>query len=413
MSRFFSYEELAAKEPAPPEDLLWLATEIEKLPPFGEGAAVLCGSAAWGRVTSRSDIDVAHFATQEFPKVSVGSVLANYAKLTNNRFILPRVDVVTVGAESTKYEDIRVFGEYGTETKRQRRTVREVFDDVSLRFADHVGALAQAKDGPWRVFLQRYLAKVTPDRNKRRANARAYTARVSSDWASQPLHRLTLGTNPQAASEELASAGILENFATHLLRRLLAHDGCYPSPDRTADILAAAQAHKELWSLLGEAVEPFLSVDERYSAIIAAVRRSERPIGADEYYEQIRLLVRDLPVADLEEKVWKYLADAEAQDARVENERLEAIKAIKEAEDRRKQEELRAEEELKREEKRAKAESQRLMDEIKRRQSLEEERLARDLEYKRKEARQAIDDEAYRSRQLFKSRLPRWLRWMW
>ncbi len=380
MSRFFLYEDLLERKLASEEDLQWLAGKIGGLPPFAEGAAVLCGSAAWGCMTWRSDIDVAHFATKEFPDIStsIRAVIAEYQERTQQRFIVPSVDVVVIGGEEERVIKSRLSSGYNFEKVkpkrgvREKKTVRSLVASQQLRFSDHLGSLAELKGDPWRSFHKKYLSKAKKDRVYREEDTKQYVSWLTSQWKSQPLHRLSTGPSGIATEEQLKLVGLAENYATNLLRRLLGHQELYPVPDRRKDIWAAFEKAPELQKTFARLFEPFHSLGENYAELVASVLSGDGKLTGEQYYERIRDLAGTLPLAEIEEGTWTYFQEY--------NQRLESAR----------------------------------MAEAEKTRKLQEEAEKREAEAQRAhlEAKRQAELEAHRAYVMSKSKLPWWLRWI-
>jgi hypothetical protein len=309
MPRFYRYDELVIYQPMSRNDILRLAGQISKLPPFSEGVAVLCGSAAWGQPSWRSDIDVVTFRTEAFPDISpaIDTVISNYRETAEARFLLPKTDVILVGAESqqlvTRENLVR-----GSTPITEMRTIREVFAATSLRFFDHIGSLAAAKGGSWRRFHSAYLAQVSRDQNIRLDEIRTYVASFADSWRQQPLRSLHLNPSRNAHHSELEMMSFAENFPIHLMRQILAERGSYPSPDRAPDVRTAFAHLSQSWAEnLLRKLTPFLEIGEKYAEIVSECRSASSEESANEYYRRLTEIFEALPFADIEEAVWDYL----------------------------------------------------------------------------------------------------------
>lgn len=313
MARFFSYDEIVARALTPVEDIQWFAGQIVRLPPFVEGTAVLCGSVSWGRHSWRSDVDVAHFSTMAHPHLerSIKDVIQQYLDRTHNRFIAPRVDVITIGAESMAFV-IRDKGVSASmvsaEVPKNKGRVSDVFVETAVLFADHLGSIADVKGDPWRTFLNRYLASVNGSRHGRREAIKCYVEKMTMEWAQQPLHDLNIGPDGQFTAKQLDLLSKTENYPVNLMRRILGDLGRYPRPDRASDVRKAFSALEELWSeTLLVQFEPFFSLDEQYKGIVAACKGHDDTLSVSDYYEQVRSLFIDLPFAEIQNSIWQFL----------------------------------------------------------------------------------------------------------
>ena len=313
MARFFPYDEIVARILTPVEDIQWLAGQIMRLPPFVEGNAVLCGSISWGKHSWRSDIDVAHFSTISCPHVeqSIKAVIQRYDNHTRNRFIVPRVDVITIGAESLTLVNTGkgvsasvVSG--GIRGKKDR--VSDVFEETAVLFADHISSIANLKGDPWQTFLERHLSSVDRSRQDRREATKRYVERMTKQWAQQPLHQLNVCQDGRFTAEQLDLISKSENYPVNLMRRILGDLDRYPCPDQASDVREAFSMLEEPWSktLLAQ-FEPFFSLNEQYEGIVAACKRPETPLPAADYYEQVRSLFVALPFVEIQNSIWEYV----------------------------------------------------------------------------------------------------------
>ena len=299
--------------PTPVEDIQWIVGQIMHLLPFVEGNAVLCGSVSWGQHSWRSDIDVAHFSTISYPHVEqlIKEVIQRYDNRTRNRFIVPRVDVITVGAESLTLvnKDKGVSASVVSGRIREKKDrVSDVFVETAVLFADHIGSIANLKGDPWRPFLERHLSSVDGSRHDRREAAKNYVGRMTMEWAQQPLHQLNVGPDGRFTSEQLDLISKSENYPVNLMRRILGDLDCYPCPDQASDVQEVFSTLEEPWSktLLAH-FEPFFALDEQYEGIVAACKRPGTPLPEADYYEQVRSLFVDLPFVEIQNSIWEYV----------------------------------------------------------------------------------------------------------
>jgi hypothetical protein len=312
MARFYQYDELVKREPMPLSDISWIAGQVSQLVPFLEGTAVLCGSVAWGKPSWRSDIDVAAFKKSSSRNITgaINGIINKYDKSTKRRFLIPRADAIIIGAESRRLVTRKNLVR-GSTAITEVRTTREAIAATSLRFFDHIGSLAAAKDGPWRVFHTDYLASVSPDRQARREEIRKYASSFADSWRQQPLRSLQLDPSSGADQTQLDAMGYAENFPIHLMRQILAEQGAYPSPDRAPEVRVSFASLGAAWTrdLLGK-LDPLLNIGQKYSEIVQACRSVPPEISAGEYYDRLIQLFGTLPFADVEEAVWEYLGSA-------------------------------------------------------------------------------------------------------
>ena len=313
MARFFFYDELIGRARTPVEDIEWLAGQIAHLPPFMDCSAVLCGSVSWGKHSWRSDLDVAHFSTVEHPHIDklVADVIQNYDARTNHQFVIPRVDVITIGAESLSL--VRVGKALSTAPvsvavlKKEKR-VSDIFMETAVLFADHIGSIANRKGDPWRVFLDRYLSPVDRNQFDQRAAIKTYVGKMTTEWSQQPLHPLNMDSNGGFTAQQLDLISKSENYPINLMRRILGDLGRYPHPDTAAEVRAACSMLAEPWakSLLLQ-FEPFFLIEEKYEEIVAACQDTATPLSKTDYHEQVRSLFAGLPFIEIEKIIGEYV----------------------------------------------------------------------------------------------------------
>ena len=313
MGRFHSYTEVMGKDLPPIEDLQWIAGQIARTEPFREGSAVLCGSICWGVYSWRSDIDIAHFSTLQYPNIDavVQQVLDGYAERTQGQFIVPRFDVITVGADSLAL----VAGAPSVSTPPislgvtdGNAPVSSVFTETAVLFGDHIGSLAALKGDPWRAFVARHLSGVAGDPPGRREAIERYVGAMTTEWERRPLHRLNLGPNGELGSTHLDLMARSENYPVNLMRRILGVASYYPRPDRASDVQDAFVALDRTWSKhLWEHFQPFSTIAPRYEQLVAKCKSSGAPLGGPAYYAELREIFSGLPFAKIQEAVWEYL----------------------------------------------------------------------------------------------------------
>jgi hypothetical protein len=324
VARYFSHSEITSRQLPSAKDISWLAGQISALSPFASGSAVLCGSVAWGTHSARSDIDIAHFGTTEYPQIEreIEEVVARYQERTEGQFIAPRVDIITIGidpeARAAKTESHSMMGKLvapagvsigGVFVKN--REFSAVFADTFVRFVDHIGSLAHLKAGPWKEFMKRHLSPQRKDyRTIQREGIGSYVATVTTSWEEQPLHRLNLGANHELTQQQLNLAGQAENYPVNLMRRILGEMALYPRPDRAADVRRQFEKLTEPWAKrLAADSAPFFALGLQYDAIIAEARKGNG-LTATDYHERFAALFDALPFGNIQEAVWEYLDQA-------------------------------------------------------------------------------------------------------
>jgi hypothetical protein len=322
VARYFSYNEITSRQLPSAKDIGWLAGQFATLPPFTSGSAVLCGSVAWGTHTARSDIDIAHFGTAQHPQIEnqLEDLVQRYQQRTKDRFIVPRIDIITVGLEpetsAPKTESHSLTGEpiapVGASIggvfvmHRERSTI---FADTFVRFVDHIGSLAHLKAGVWKNFLESYLSPQREDfRTIQREAIRSYVSTVTTTWKEEPLHHLNLDADFQLTSQQLQLAGQAENYPVNLMRRMLGEMNLYPRPDRAADIVAKFSTLTQPWAkrIVADSA-PFLALDTKYETIIADARKGDGQLTAENYHERLHAIFDKLPFDSIQEAVWEYL----------------------------------------------------------------------------------------------------------
>jgi hypothetical protein len=309
MTRFFAFDVINSRVPAPQNDVLWLAGRISELPEFVEGSAVLCGSVAWGQPTWRSDIDIALFKRKPGDDLSkaIEKILRAYDKSTNRRYVVPAVDFAIVGSESVK-SVTRENLVSGSRPITEQQTVSEYIEAARLQLANHIGSLAAMKGDPWRSFHKTYLAGADDSREARRAAIRAYVSSFVGTWRQQPLRGAKADPGETLNEKQLDTLGHVENFPLHLMRQITAEIGRYPKPDRGPDVRAAFSVLPEEWvGKISDTLRPFAKINKEYQTIVDACRNGAGRMTKREYYSRLRMLIDPLPFADIEEVVWGYL----------------------------------------------------------------------------------------------------------
>ena len=309
MARFFAFDVIRSREPAPQKDVLWLAGQISQLPAFAEGSAVLCGSVAWGQPTWRSDIDVALFKRESSVDISgaIEKVMKAYDKSTKRRYVVPTVDITIVGSESVKLVT-RANLVSGSRPITEKQTVSEYIEAARLQLGDHIGSLAAMKGEPWRSFHKTYLAGADDGREARRDAIRAYVSAFVGTWREQPLRGATADAGKPLNATQLETLSHVENFPIHLMRQITAEIGRYPKPDRGPDVREAFAVLPDQWvGKLANTLKPFAGIDEQYQGIVAACREGTGRVAEREYYGRLREMVDPLPFTEIEEVVWEYL----------------------------------------------------------------------------------------------------------
>jgi len=296
----------------PIEDLQWIAGQIAQTAAFRDGSAVLCGSICWGVYSWRSDIDIAHFSTLQYPNIDavVQQVLDGYAERTGGQFIVPRFDVITVGAESLALVAAApgVSVPVSPGVPAANTPLSSVFMETAILFGDHIGSLAALKGDPWRAFVARHLSGVAGDPPGRREGIDRYVGAMTAEWEKRPLHRLNLGPNGELRGAQLDLLARSENYPVNLMRRILGVTTYYPRPDRASDVRDAFLALNTPWSKrLWEHFQAFTTIAPRYDQLIARCKSTDAPLDAPAYYSELRALFADLPFAEIQEAVWEYL----------------------------------------------------------------------------------------------------------
>jgi hypothetical protein len=318
MARFLAYETLISRSLPRREDLQWLAGQIAALAPFTQGDAVVCGSVCWGSHNWRSDIDVAHFSTVEHPRLEnlTQRVLEEFDTRTGHSRAAPQIDVVVIGAEEPVHSAPGKSLSAGAMSagispgQAHEPAAPRLFDDVAVRFADHIGAIAAMRADRWRTFYQRHLSTVKSSAERRLEDIRAYVSAVSDAWDSQPLHELEREADGSFTRHQLDLLGHMENYPVNLMRRMLAELARYPCPDRVTDVRTAFAALTDPWAqLITAAMPPFDALSAGYEALVTEVHRSDgqAPLSAQAYHDRLDALATALPRQAIQEAAWSYL----------------------------------------------------------------------------------------------------------
>jgi predicted nucleotidyltransferase len=308
MGRFFSYSEIVLGVPAPAPDILRITGQITDLSAFAERLAVLSGSAAWGDVTWRSDIDIMAYSCDRTAGLEeqIEAIRKTYVESSSHRHRAPHVDITLVGAEHEELVE-RDNLVSGSAAILEPRVVSEIFDRVCVRLMDHVSTLAVMKGEPWRSFAERYVSRSAADSGLRRDVMREYCSSVSARWR-QFAWDLD-GSDLELNDEELAQLGFAEGFASHIARLVLGDLGAYPRPDRRADVRRALDALDGPWGMeLRSVSQPYFDLGIRYESLVAAIRAGTNALSESEFNVGLREAARAIDVAAVEELMWRYLA---------------------------------------------------------------------------------------------------------
>lgn len=314
MARYLSYHSLTERGLPSREDVQWLAGRIAQLPAFTTGDAVLCGSVCWGSHHWRSDIDIAHFSTLACPRLEaqVRPVVEAFRARLGEHMVAPKVDIVVVGAEelvaAAPTAGLSGVSPSAAAVAAAAAPAARLFDDVAMRFADHIGALAALRAEPWRGFLQRHLSGVQSTRERRLDDIRSYVSGVTEAWAGQPMHPLERAPDGNLQRHQLDLLSHAENYPVNLMRRMLAELGRYPQPDRVEDIRGVFAALDDRWARsMQAALPPFDALARGYDALAARARQAGTDLGAEEFNSTLTALAAALPFAAVQEAVWDYL----------------------------------------------------------------------------------------------------------
>jgi hypothetical protein len=323
MARFLPYEDLVERDLLSRSDVQWLAGQISALPAFKQGAAVVCGSVSWGAHSWRSDIDIAHFRSVDYPIIDadIENVVSDFLDRSGRRFITPRIDIAVIGEQSQDLAEraerkrkkrvtdanLSIVGP-PTSLELTEQTEPHIFADTAERFGDHIGCLARLKGQPWREFFQRYLSGERRPLPQQRESINAYVATVSGAWEQQPLHALSRGAGKVFTVRQLDLLAQAENYPVNLMRRILAAMDRYPAPDRIQDVRSSFAKVPDAWARkIIAALPPFVALSDQYEALVAACRQPDGRPTSDQFHERIELAATQLPFAAIQEAVWEYL----------------------------------------------------------------------------------------------------------
>ena len=308
MAQFFTYSEIVRDVPAPAPDVLRMTGQITQLPAFADCLAVLSGSAAWGDVSWRSDIDIMAYSCDRTAALDeqVEAIRSVYVESSRRRHRAPRIDITLVGAEHEELVE-RDNLVSGSAAILEPRVVGEIFERVCVRLIDHVSALAALKGEPWRTFAERYVIRSVADPALRRDVMREYCSSVAARWrqfawdgGAQDL---------ELSEDELAQLGFAEGFASHVGRLVLGDLGMYPRPDRRADVRRALDSLGAPWGAKLRAVlQPYFDLGACYETLVAAIRAGTNRPSESEFSASLRDAARALDVTAVEEFMWSYLA---------------------------------------------------------------------------------------------------------
>ncbi|WP_419909903.1 hypothetical protein [Hoeflea sp.] len=307
MARFPSYTEVSSGLLVPATDIVRVAEQVSLLPAVQNGFAVLIGSAAWGSVSVRSDIDLIAFKCPQTSNLEadVQAIRAQYSSSVNSNIEPPLIDVIWIGAESGQVVERDNIVSRSTPIS-EHRVVTEIFERTCSRLLDHLLALADVKGGVWRNFAQKYMTDANTDSSIRRDVLREYTDGVAVKWR-QVNWLSTLPAN--IGSKHLGILGSLENFAYHACRLILSDHGIYPKPDRRPEIRAAVKnLPDDLSSSLSDVFGPAFLIGEECEMLIKQFEGNESgKCSEEDYYSAIISQARSTKIDEIELFVWKYV----------------------------------------------------------------------------------------------------------
>lgn len=302
MARVFSYRDLTLGVPAP-ADVARIANEINILPAMRSGHAVLVGSAAWGDVSSRSDIDVVAYRCKKTEQLEadIERVRTRYESTWGHA--APHADVIWIGAER---EDLveRDNLVSGSVPILEPIVISELFDGVSTRLDAHIRALATAKGSPWQQFANAYLDRAGNKSSSLLDLIGDYSAAMAAGWREHDWS----SDGSRMTEEKLTRLGYVEGFAIHLSRLVLAHQDAYPVPDRRSDIRVAL-SELDMWGPRIESVLlPFFNFTIAYDDLAIRTRGIEPPTET-EFDRLLSAAAAEIDFSVVEELVWKYRAE--------------------------------------------------------------------------------------------------------
>ncbi len=307
MAQFFSYSEIVLDLPAPAPDVLRITGQITQLPAFADRLAVLSGSAAWGDVSWRSDIDIMAYSCDRTAALGEQVEAIRNVYVESSRHQAPHIDITLVGAEHEELVE-RDNLVSGSAAILEPRVVSEIFDRVCVRLIDHVSALADKKGEPWRTFAERYVSRSVADPALLRDVIREYCSSVAARWRQCAWNS---GGAPdlELNEDEFAQLGFAEGFASHVARLVLSDLGAYPRPDRRADVRRALDSLGAPWGAKLRAVlQPYFDLGARYESLVAAIRAGTNRPSESEFSASLRDAAGAIDVTAVEELMWAYLA---------------------------------------------------------------------------------------------------------
>jgi predicted nucleotidyltransferase len=283
-----------------------IAGQVSLLPAVQNGFAILVGSAAWGTVSPRSDIDLVAFKCQQTTNLEsdIDAIRSEYQSKSGNRHAPPIVDVIWIGAEKGQVvERDNILS--GSAPIAEHRVVKEIFERTCSRLIDHLLALAGVKGGPWQSFIDKYMINAKSDSHIRQDILREYADGLAARWRENNWKHSDLSG---IELSQLKTLGNMENFAYHTCRLILSDHGIYPRPDRRPEIRNKInELPDRTASKLQEILMPAFQVGEVCETMVAEIQEpANKPVSEMDYYSRILSLAEEIEIGEIEHFVWDY-----------------------------------------------------------------------------------------------------------
>jgi hypothetical protein len=215
--------------------------------------------------------------------------------------VAPNADITLIGAEHEELVERDNLVSKSVPILEPRKT-SEIFHRVRVRLGHHIRALARAKGNPWTTLAAKYLHESKGDDAILKDVLREYVKNIAAGWREYDwTHERELN------AEQLTQLGIVDGFATHYARLMLADLNAYPTPDRRDEVRPALLRAGAWGERVGAVLAPAFELGETYDQLAAAIGRGE-PIKSDEFDRRLRLAAAAINFNLVEELTWAYLA---------------------------------------------------------------------------------------------------------
>jgi hypothetical protein len=325
MSRIFTYKEIWDGRIPTPEQISTIIARAQELPEFKNGNAIVFGSAALGKHTWRSDIDIAtydptHDLIDPLPpgwqRIDLDNVRMRLHQIVQDVIGKPKKEpwmldswaanaeacdpakhIVNLVSLNDPFDGDNVDGMYH-EPGAPSKAPRPRFFSPTLR--DHFRMLAQYKGGRHRDFYEMVPWKrgVTRTYAIRRYCAYFYDFRVSMNIAESRFSWHESDVSPVWMNCSMWQYGRIESFPKHLMRKILAQKHSYPTPDTPDLLIERFRLLPFDWApQLLELFTPFLEWNDRYADLVDRAKKCD--VTPKQYVKEIDDYFNALPIRQI------------------------------------------------------------------------------------------------------------------